>query len=68
MLSYAGTLAITITTDVEACPDGPQLRLLLQEELDALVAQGEPRAQGEAEGDRPDIDSDPRVRSQPTSP
>ena len=46
VLSYAGTLAITITTDVEACPDGPQLRLLLQEELDALVAQGEASGRG----------------------
>ncbi len=38
VLSYAGTLGITITTDVEACPDGPELHHLLQEELDALTA------------------------------
>ena len=43
VLSYAGTLGITITTDVEACPDGPDLHHLLQEELDALIPAKEVR-------------------------
>lgn len=38
VLSYAGTLGITITTDGEVCPDGSELHHLLQEELDALTA------------------------------
>ncbi|MGZ4709109.1 MAG: wax ester/triacylglycerol synthase domain-containing protein [Acidimicrobiales bacterium] len=38
VLSYAGTLGITITTDAAACPDGRELERFLQEELDALTA------------------------------
>jgi diacylglycerol O-acyltransferase len=38
VLSYAGTLEITITTDADACPDASELHRLLQSELDALAA------------------------------
>ena len=38
VLSYAGTLAITLVADPDACPDLPRLRDDLQAELDLLVA------------------------------
>ena len=37
VLSYAGTLRVTITADPEACPDLPTLRRALTAELDALA-------------------------------
>jgi diacylglycerol O-acyltransferase / wax synthase len=37
VLSYAGTLAVTLIADPDACPDLPRLRDDLQAELDLLV-------------------------------
>ena len=38
VLSYAGTLAVTINADPDACPDLPELRQALADELGALAA------------------------------
>ncbi|MCY7290508.1 MAG: WSD1 family O-acyltransferase, partial [Cryobacterium sp.] len=37
VLSYAGSLRVTITVDPDACPDLPLLRRALKAELDALA-------------------------------
>lgn len=38
VLSYAGTLAVTIVADPDTCPDLPELGVQLQAELDLLTA------------------------------
>ena len=40
VLSYAGTLAITVVADPTACPDLAEVREALQTELDALAEAG----------------------------
>ncbi len=42
VLSYAGTLAITIIADPDACPDLDEVRAALQRELDQLAAAPQP--------------------------
>lgn len=44
VLSYAGTLGITVIADPDACPDLGVLRQALQDELDALAGLGDPPA------------------------
>jgi hypothetical protein len=40
VLSYAGTLVVTVISDPQRCPDLPFLTARLQDELDQLTAKG----------------------------